>query len=511
MLTGEASPPGSEPAGECCEACAAASAAAHVTVPATDPTSDPTSAPAPTSGPAPSLSRFRGPLPVLGNPARPGAGIGRSTDRRIAYGGLALAAIYLGLAAASLLLPPAIRLGTWLPAHLALAGAAATAIAAILPFFAAALAVAPPAPPAIRIGGIGLVAGGAVAAMTVVGHAAGEALPAAIAGGSFIAGIGLVAVAAFAPLRRGLGPRRRLVERAYAVALVNVGVGVTIATFLVGGNDAVGAAWAFLKPAHAWLNLVGFVGLVVAASLLHLAPSVAGTRMRPRRSAGVAVGGLAVGAPLVAAGYAIQVDLVARVGAAAIIAGGLGVALHALAVARDGAPGRWTTDPGWHRFTSGSLLAGQLWLGIGLLAAAAPVLIGGADPMAWSLPSLVGPLVIGGVVQILAGAMSHLLPAIGPGDPIRHAAQRHLLGRGATPRLVLLNAGAALVTVGWLAAAIGMLAPAADTLVGLGLAGAALGTGLSLALLAIAAIRGREAQAERRRWLARRAPAEAEL
>ncbi|TAK01151.1 MAG: hypothetical protein EPO36_06430 [Chloroflexota bacterium] len=501
VLTGEASSTESEPAGDCCEACAAARAAAHADVPAT-PAPVASSPPAVASAsPATSPSQasreaasreaasppFRRALPILDGAARPGVGIARSTDRRIAFAGLAVSAVYLALAAASLVLPPAIRLGTWLPAHLALAGAAATAIASILPFFTAALAVAPPAKPAIRISAIALVAGGALAVMTAWGHAAGEAVPAAIAGGSFLAGIGLVGVAAFGPLRGALGPRRPLVERAYAVALFNVAVGATIATFLLGGNDAVAGAWSSLKPAHAWLNLLGFAGLVVVASLLHLAPTVAGTRMRPRRSGQLAVVGLALGAPLVAAGYAFRLDLVAQAGAAAVLAGGHGVMLHAIGVARDGAPGRWTTDPGWHRLTSGSLVAGQLWLATGLIMAAARVLGGGAAPASWSLAPLLGPLVIGGIVQILLGAMTHLLPAIGPGDQVRHAAQRGLLGRAARARLAALNAGAGLVLLGSWPPAAGIVGAAAGGLVGLGLALAAGGLGVSLGLLGVAA------------------------
>ncbi|MBA3875852.1 MAG: hypothetical protein C0498_02780 [Anaerolinea sp.] len=432
---------------------------------------------------------MRGPLPVLGlgSSFRPGVGIARSADRRIAFGGLLVAGLYLALAAASLLLPPAIRLGTWLPAHLALAGAASTAIAAVLPFFTAALVVAPPARPAVRIGGIALVSVGAFAAMTVYGHARGEAVPAALAGGAFLAGLGLVAVAAFAPLRGALGPRRILVERAYALALANVAVGATIATFLIGGNLAVGAAWGALKPAHAWLNLVGFVGLIIVATLLHFAPTVSGTRLRPRVSGRLAVVGVAIGAPLVAAGYAAGADLVARAGALAVLAGAFGVAAHGAAVHLDAERGRWTTDAGWHRLTAGAILAGQAWLAVGLAVAATRVLGYGASPAGWSLALLVGPLVIGGVAQILAGAMTHLLPAIGPGDPIRHAAQRRILGRVATARLVVLNAGAVLVTIGLGPTAVTGAGALGSTLVELGLAGAALGIGTTLVLLARAA------------------------
>jgi nitrite reductase (NO-forming) len=209
--------------------------------------------------------------------------------------------------------------------------------------------------------------------------------------------------------------------------------------------------------------------------------------MRPRRSGQLAVIGLALGAPLVAAGYAVRLDLLAQAGAAAVLAGGHGVMLHAIAVARDGTPGRWTTDPGWHRLTSGALLAGQLWLAAGLLMASALVLGRGADAAGWSLAPLVGPLVIGGIAQILVGAMTHLLPAIGPGDPVRHAAQRGLLGRAAAARLVALNAGAALVTLGSWPAAATVVGTVSGTLVGVGLASVAIGIGSSLALLAAGA------------------------
>ncbi|HEX2625801.1 MAG TPA: hypothetical protein VHL56_02715, partial [Candidatus Limnocylindrales bacterium] len=88
-------------------------------------------------------------LPVLETePARRGPD--RATDRRLTLSGLAVALAFLAAAGASLAVPPDSRLGLWLPVHLALAGAAATAIASMLPFFVAALAVGRPAPPILR-------------------------------------------------------------------------------------------------------------------------------------------------------------------------------------------------------------------------------------------------------------------------------------------------------------------------------------------------------------------------
>lgn len=427
-------------------------------------------------------------LPIVDLTGRPRAAITRSGDRRIAFGGLLISALWLGSAAASLALPAALRLGAWLPLHMVLAGAATTAIAAILPFFTAALVSAPPAHPAIRIGGIGLVSAGALTVMAVFSRLPAETALGALGGASFLSGLGLVAVAAFVPLRGAFGQRRPLVERAYALALANVAVGATLATLLITGNATVAAAWGHLKPAHAWLNLIGFVGLVIVATLLHLAPTVLGTRIRPLPGGRLAVVGIGAGTPLVAAGFALQLDLLARLGALAVVAGAVGVGWHGIAVRRDAGRGRWTGDRGWHALTGGSILAGHLWLGTGFAVAAGRVLAFGADPAGWSVDVLLGPLLIGGVVQVLVGAISHLVPAIGPGDPIRHGARRVILGRAGALRLAALNVGAALVTLGF-----GPAAPLAQQALGpglvqLGLIAAAVALAADL-LLVVAAVR----------------------
>ena len=133
-----------------------------------------------------------------------------------------------------------------------------------------------------------------------------------------------------------------------------------------------------------------------------------------------------------------------------------------------------------------ALLGGQAWIGIGLTLGASLAFIRGASPAGWSIALLIGPLVIGGVVQTLIGAATHLVPAIGPGGPERHAAQREVLGRAATVRLVALNLGAALVTWGNLPGSSGI--DAAAGAVGLGLAVASTAVGGSLVLLALAAL-----------------------
>lgn len=379
-------------------------------------------------------------LPILETPGVPD----RGPDRRIAVLGALGAAALLGLALASLLLSPDVRRGTWLPLHLALAGAAGLAIAAVLPFFATSFSAAPPAPPVRRVAALGLIGTGALAA--VVGYPAGLSGLAAAGAVVFAGGIVLVAWSAFGPLAHRRRRPTPAVIVAYGVALADVAVGVLLVAFSLAGWPPLAEQPALLRAAHAWLNLLGFVSLVVAGTILHLLPTVLGARIAPGRAGDLAIGGLAVGAPLVAAGMLTGVDAAARLGATGSLAGAIALTVVALRAVR--ARGRWTTDTGWHRFIIGCLASSVGWFGAAATAAAAPVLVSGADPAAWSLARVAGPLVAGWVVLAILGAATHLLPSIGPGSPERHARQRAWLGRGATTRLVALETGVALLAIG---------------------------------------------------------------
>jgi nitrite reductase (NO-forming) len=333
---------------------------------------------------------------------------------------------------------------SWLPLHLALAGGAGLAIAALLPHFTVSLAAARPAPARVRLAGEICIAGGAIA--VAVGFPTEANLVALLGAGTYLAGIGITAATAFIPARAGLGRRFGVVEAAYGLALANAAAAVVLAMLRVGGTVTLGGAWLGLKPAHAWLNLVGFLSLIVAGTLIHLYPTVVGSRIRSRPALVVVVAGVGGGAPCTAAGYAFSSAILAIAGSLAVVAGA--VALAAVAVGAWPGRGRWTTDPGWHRLTIGHLTAAVGWFGIGTLILATGVLFNGAGPAGWSLPRVVGPIVIGWALQALVGSWSHLLPSVGPGDPARHAAQRRELGRWATARLAGWNIGAGLVAAG---------------------------------------------------------------
>jgi hypothetical protein len=239
-----------------------------------------------------------------------------------------------------------------------------------------------------------------------------------------------------------------------------------------------------LRPAHAWANVVGFVSVVVIATLLHFLPTVLGTRIVPRRTAVIAVLGPALGVPIVVGGLVLGAPAVAGGGAVVVLVAAIALAVEAVASVR--ARGHWTTDPGWHLVAEAGLVAGVAWyvLGIGL-ASGQLILYGiGITPDGWSTPLVAAALVVGWVVQVLIASWTHLVPAIGPGDQAAHARQRATLGRWAAPRVVALNAGTALLAVGW-PLGLGMLAT-----LGMVLVAAAVLSSAALAALALRDARG---------------------
>jgi nitrite reductase (NO-forming) len=357
--------------------------------------------------------------------------------------------LFLVAAIASLGLPAGARLEAWLPLHLALAGGAGTAIAAMVPFFVAALAVAQPASPVLRGGSIGLVASGAT--LAAAGRAFGAPEVAALGAWLDVAGFAGVGLATAWPLRHPGGPRRTVTEAAYLAALANVLLGVTLAGLFLGSSPGVSASWGALKPAHGWLNVFGFVCLVIAGTLVHFAPTVSGSRIRRRPSGVVAVAGLTAGAPLVALGYAAGIASVSQLGGVATLVGTTALAIHGLQAHRDRAG--WTSERAWHTITAGSLLLAPVWLAVGAAVAAARLVTNGTDPGGWRLSEFAAPLVLGFIGQVLAGSLSFLVPAVSPGPPERHARQRRRLGGFAIVRLVALNTGVGVLTLA------GILAP----------------------------------------------------
>jgi nitrite reductase (NO-forming) len=397
-------------------------------------------------------------------------------ERQVVALAVGLAAVFGLLAAASVALPATARLGAWLPIHLLFAGSASTAIAGLMPFFSVALSTARPVHVAVRLAAVILVAAGAlivVAARFAASALTGpDALPAGVGGLVYMAGLILVGWATLAPLGTALGSRRLLIGAIYGVAAADVLAGAGLATLLLLGYPPAVQEWAALKPAHAWLNLFGFVSLTICGSLLHLLPTVAGARIRRSAASVASFAGVAGGPPLVALGFAAGSQVVALAGAAILVIGALALVIHASQVWLSRA--HWTTDRGWHRLTTGSLIAAIAWFLGGTALAGAQVATGWSSGAAWQLGPVIAPIGAGWVAQALIGASAHLLPAVGSGSPERHARQRQILGRGGPLRLVLFNAGLIAAALGDGLTLFGMAAVAVAAIAAILLLGVAL-------------------------------------
>jgi nitrite reductase (NO-forming) len=388
-------------------------------------------------------------------------------ERRVLSIGLALIGGFVAAAVVSGILNRGIG---WSTLHLALVGAATVGIGTFMPHFTVTLAGTEPEPAPARLAVLGTLAASGIAVSLGVPSATSWLV---IAGaGGLLVGIVGTAWMSFAPLRRGIARRHPIVQLVYGAALLDLAIGVSLAMLLYLGWQPVVSRWADLKLAHGWINLLGFVSLSVAGTLVYLFPTVIGARIKAHRSLAILVVGCVSGPPIVAVGAAIGRAPLAAVGGWITAAGAVGQAWYVVDALRR--RGRWAYDRDWHRTVIWHLAAGTGWFVLATAALGTRLTIIG--PTGWSLGAAAVPLLGGWVLQELIGSWSHLIPAVGPGDAAAHALQRDVLGRWPLVRVLALNLGVASAWTG-LATGIALLAVSGGVLV----VGATL---LALALLA---------------------------
>ncbi|MEP7081703.1 MAG: hypothetical protein ABI841_01865 [Chloroflexota bacterium] len=419
--------------------------------------------------------------PALG--ARPHQGRGLD-ERAVLRIGLLLTAAFVAAALVAFALPGAGR-GHWAGVHFALAGAAMVAVGTFMPHFGATLAGSRPESAPLRLGGVGALASGAV---LVVSGIVSQATAIAFAGAGLLwFGVAITAWTTLRPGTRSLARRHPVARAAYGVALLEVAVGIGLPLLLLLGWEPAVSSWVRLKTAHVWLNLFGFISLTISATLVYLYPTVLGARIRAHATLAAMIGGGIVGPALVAIAAILGSYLIAVAGGLLAVVGALGQVGYGLDVYRR--RGRWTTDHGWHRVTIGHLSAGMAWYLLAAATAAVGLLRDGPAPSGWGLGALGIPLIAGWALQVLVGAWTHLLPAVGSVEPVARARQRRLLGRLAVPRLVLWNAG---VLVAWLGLGLGSLPVA---LAGTAAFSLVVASSVGLALSALLPERRRETRA----------------
>ncbi len=365
------------------------------------------------------------------------------TERHVLALGLGASGIFVAAAVATALWAMASGGSTWAPLHLALAGAATVAIGTFMPHFAVTLAGVMPSSAPARLTSLGLLAIGS--ALTVVGVTLlGRPWP--LVGMLFVlGGLAIVAAHVMAPTRQPLSRRHPIVTAAYVAALAELAAGVVIGGLGSMGVPAILANWALLRPAHAWLTLFGAVSLTITATLVYLAPTVLGARIRASWALAASIAGIGLGPILTAVAFALDSRTGVLGGMGLTLIGAIGQLAYGLDCLRR--RGRFTSEHDWRGVAIGHLLGGPAWMLVAVGIALADILLG--RPLAgWSLGLLALPMVAGWMLQELVGSWTHLAPSVTPGGPLVHARQRRILATAGRTRLVAWNAGLATLSIG---------------------------------------------------------------
>ena len=253
-----------------------------------------------------------------------------------------------------------------------------------------------------------------------------------------------------AQLKAALAPRFSFVVRAYLIAACLLPFGATLGAILA---FSPGEPWqGRLLLAHQIVNILGFVGITVSATLLTLWPTVLRTKLdtakASRASRFLIV--MVIGTLIAMLGALVDNVLVGLAGLTLYILGQVVLGSLLVALARQSA--QQTRREPLALFPVLSIGAGALWflgstLALAVLWAAS---IGSSDgspvvsPLNFSLTAarlhdLSVPFVAGFLLQVLLGAMSYLLPASMGGGPRALKAGLAVMSRWAVFRVVALN------------------------------------------------------------------------
>ena len=369
--------------------------------------------------------------------------------------------VWLTGAGLSLLLPDSVRLGWWLPLHLALAGSISLAIDGAMQNFALTLTATPA--PALGIVATQFLLANAAVALVAVGYPADLDPLVAVGGACFVAAAGLLGWIVRRAWRMALNRRHRLPMAMYGAAVIAVVIGGAIGGVVGSGVVDDPETWTGLRQAHLVLNLLGWVSLTITGTLVTLLPTVLRVRMPSWHGASTGLL-LVVGVLAIAAGVALRAGWLASIGGPVFAAGSLGVAWLAVRALRT--PRTWPVP-----VTAKHFLAALVWFVVGSVALAV-ALVRGLDAFAAFRTSYLVLFVVGWAIQTLLGAWLYLLPMARPGHPEERRRQLAATEYARTLELVALNAGVAAMAVasaGWVPESMGAVG-AGLALVGGGLA-----------------------------------------
>jgi nitrite reductase (NO-forming) len=295
---------------------------------------------------------------------------------------------------------------TWLPLHLFLAGGVVLAISGVSLMLTVTWSAAPA--PRDRVAWLQRLA----VAVGAAGFAAARHLelePAivTVAGAVYLVGVAVLAVLLVLTVRRGVERRFDPAVVAYVAALI-AGVGGVF----IGIAMAIDAPSAELRNAHATINLLGLIGLVIAGTLPFFAATVGRSRTARHltsRRVTMVIGWQVTALTVAVAGMIADIGLAAA--GLAAYAWGIGAVLWL-------APRPTRRQLQWAGPRLLGLWAGAAWWMVAVVAAAIDV---SADEASVFTGSQLSVLVVAGYGQILWGSLAYLLPMLRGGGHERLA------------------------------------------------------------------------------------------
>ncbi|MGV8978488.1 MAG: hypothetical protein ACOH17_10630 [Cellulomonas sp.] len=251
--------------------------------------------------------------------------------------------------------------------------------------------------------------------------------------------------------RTRLANRYAVIVRYYVAAASFLVVGCILAGFLTVAMFAAGApAWLLaarddLTLAHALVNVGGWIGLSIAGTIVTLGPTILRTRIDPA-ALDLAVGALpALIAGIVVAATAATFGWLPGVGVGLLTfaaAATVGIGIPLAREARAAGPGSFSV------WTMGT---GLVWAGVGIVAIAVNAFVA-PDATALRDANLpwIALLGAGGILQVLMGALSYLMPVVIGGGPGPARVGIAVLETAWPARTALRTAALALVAIGTL-------------------------------------------------------------
>ncbi|REJ04894.1 copper oxidase [Microbacterium bovistercoris] len=324
----------------------------------------------------------------------------------------------------------------WLMIHLLLVGAVTHAILTWSQYFSWALLRGRPTPTDARTQTIRLILSNAGAALVIAGVLS-SIWPITLVGAtSLIVAVGWHGASLIRRARRSMPGRFGRTVRYYIVSAALLMVGAAIGAVLARGGDLPN-----LVLAHALINVLGWIGLTVAGTVVTLWPTVLRTRADAHAADGAAraLPWLAAGVSVAALGAALAWLPVLALGLAAYLGGLVVIGISLWRVARSKPP---------RSFAAMSVGMALIWWAGAVAMLIAGTVIAFADGSGFAavsalLDGIVPYLAAGFAAQVLLGALSYLVPVVLGGGPTPVRIGTAAFDRGAAWRVTVANAALA--------------------------------------------------------------------